>query len=145
MVRSAAFFDVHFVILSAEDSEARLTTSAYRVAEGGMEHVVFRRVKDTAGFLKGVSKHLVSIGTDIRARQRIGDLGAIIQEKGLLLKRKSPGRPGIALVMGNEETGLPQEVQDRCSVLVRIPGTGVVESLNVAQAAALFLHELFER
>jgi TrmH RNA methyltransferase len=144
MVRSAAFFDVHFVILSAEDGEARLTTSAYRVAEGGMEHVVFRRVRDTAGFLKGMAKHLVIIGTDVRARQRIGDLGAIIREKGSLLKRKSPGRPGIALVMGNEETGLPREVRDRCSVLVRIPGTGAVESLNVAQAAALFLHELFE-
>ena len=52
--------------------------------------------------------------------------------------------PGIALVMGNEETGLPREVKERCSVLVRIPGTGLVESLNVAQAAALFLHELYE-
>jgi tRNA G18 (ribose-2'-O)-methylase SpoU len=30
-------------------------------------------------------------------------------------------------------------------VLVRIPGTGAIESLNVASAAALFLHELYER
>jgi TrmH RNA methyltransferase len=35
-------------------------------------------------------------------------------------------------------------VKDHCSALVRVPGTGNIESLNVAQATALFLHELFE-
>ncbi|MDR1373574.1 MAG: RNA methyltransferase, partial [Treponema sp.] len=53
-------------------------------------------------------------------------------------------RPGIALVLGNEETGLSPEVKENCSALVRIPGTGNIESLNVAQAAALFLHEIYE-
>jgi TrmH RNA methyltransferase len=48
------------------------------------------------------------------------------------------------MVLGNEETGLPQEVKDRCQVMVRVPGTGLMESLNVAQVAALFLHEIFE-
>jgi len=28
--------------------------------------------------------------------------------------------------------------------LLRIPGTGNIESLNVSQAAALFLHTIFE-
>jgi TrmH RNA methyltransferase len=50
----------------------------------------------------------------------------------------------VALVVGNEETGLPRAVKDHCSALVRIPGTGLIESLNVAQAATLFLHELYE-
>jgi TrmH RNA methyltransferase len=146
MVRAAAFFDVFFVVISDADSEARLTTSAYRVAEGGMEHVTFRKVRDTAAFIKGASKHLVAIGTDIRARWRIRDLGTIIQGKAGSLKAGFPasGRPGIALVVGNEETGLPQDVQIHCSALVRIPGTGAVESLNVAQAASIFLHELYE-
>jgi TrmH RNA methyltransferase len=46
------------------------------------------------------------------------------------------------IVMGNEETGLSPEVKASCDHLVRIPGTGDVESLNVAQAATLFLYEL---
>jgi len=46
--------------------------------------------------------------------------------------------------LGNEETGLPDEVKDACTVLVRIPGTGLMESLNVAQAATLFMHRIFE-
>ncbi|GHT79179.1 RNA methyltransferase [Spirochaetia bacterium] len=142
MVRSAAFFDTHFVIISEADVEARLTTSAYRVAEGGMEHVTFRKVRSTAAFLKALSNQVITIGAEMRARWRIRDLPAIIQERSAALKTE---RPGIALVVGNEETGLPQTVQDHCSALVRIPGTGNIESLNVAQAATLFLHEIYER
>jgi TrmH RNA methyltransferase len=145
MVRSAAFFDAHFVILSEGDTEARLTTSAYRVAEGGMEHVSFRRVRATAAFLKSLSRVVVTIGAEPRARWRLRDLGGLIRSKAAALPELPPGgRPGVALVVGNEETGLPQEVRDNCSALVRIPGTGNIESLNVAQAAALFLHEIFE-
>ena len=151
MVRSAAFFGVPWVILSEEDAEARLTTSAYRVAEGGMEQVEFRRVEHTAALLRRLPPSVLTIGTDVQARRRIRDLAAIIRERREAGPMEPPsgggGRqalPGIALVMGNEETGLPREVKERCSVLVSIPGTGLVESLNVAQAAALFLHELYE-
>jgi TrmH RNA methyltransferase len=145
MVRAAAFFDVFFVVISEADTEARLSTSAYRVAEGGMEHVQFRSVRDTAAFIRGASKSLITVGTDPRARLRVRDLDAIIRSKGPALKAGAPGgRPGIALVVGNEETGLPQEVQTHCSALVRIPGTGFIETLNAAQAAAVLLYELYE-
>ncbi|MDR0583761.1 MAG: RNA methyltransferase [Treponema sp.] len=136
IARAAAFFDVHFVVLNENDSEARLTTSAYRVAEGAMEHLTVRKVGNTAAFLKDASKRLLVLGTDTRARQRVGDLGGIVKARR--------GRPGIALVLGNEETGLPQPVKDCCSCLLRIPGTGNIESLNVSQATALFLYHLFE-
>ncbi|MDR2434601.1 MAG: RNA methyltransferase [Treponema sp.] len=137
IARAAAFFDAHFIILNENDSEARLTTSAYRVAGGGMEHLTVRKVGNTAAFLKDASKQLLVLGTDTRARQRIGDLSGIV-------KAGRGGRPGIALVLGNEETSLPQPVKDRCSCLLRIPGTGNIDSLNVSQIAALFLYHFFE-
>ncbi|MDR2478512.1 MAG: RNA methyltransferase [Treponema sp.] len=147
IVRAAAFFDAHYIVINEHDGEARLSTSAYRVAEGGMEHVVIRKIGNTAAFLKDASKQILTIGTDIRSRRRIGDLGGIVQDR----QKKAETRggsgakmPGIALVLGNEESGLPQEVKDRCSCLLRIPGTGSIESLNVAQAAALFLNAIFE-
>ena len=148
IVRSAAFFDVSLVILassSAEENpddlsgEKSLTTSAYRAAEGGMEYVEFRSIRSPAAFLRNTSKQLISIGTDPRARIRIRDLSKILKEQ------KSLNRAGIVLVIGNEEVGLPREVKEHCSILARIPGTGVIESLNVAQATALFLQELYER
>ena len=146
IVRSAAFFDAPLVVLSGisaeDDSGLHLTTAAYRIAEGGMEHVRIRTIQNTSSFLKDASRRLVTIGADNRARQRICDLSALLREHSFT---RNPGttRPGTALVLGNEETGLPREVKDSCSVLVRIPGTGLMESLNVAQAANLFLYELF--
>jgi TrmH RNA methyltransferase len=158
IVRAAAFFDAYFIVISefeaktmAADSRPteklpqerlpperlpppRLSTAAFRAAEGGMEHVVVRSVRKTASFLRDASKKLFTIGTGPRARLRIGDLPAIMKE------RKS----GVALVLGNEEAGLPEEVKLHCSSLLRIPGTGSMESLNVAQAAALFLHAIYE-
>ena len=139
VIRAAAFFDTRYIIISEKDTEARLSTSAYRVAEGGVEHVMVRSIRNTAAFLREASRHLLTIGADIRARQRVGDLPRIIGEK-----QKGKNRPGIVLVLGNEETGLPADVKDACSVLLRIPGTGIMESLNLAQAAALFMQKIFE-
>ena len=140
MVRSAAFFDAHFVVISEADEEARLTTGAYRVAEGGMEHVTFRKARDTVTLLKRLAPRVITVGAVPRTRLRLQDLDALIREKAA-----GCVRPGIAVVVGNEETGLPREVEARCDILLRIPGTGCVESLNVAQAATLFLHALYER
>jgi TrmH RNA methyltransferase len=158
IARAAAFFDVSFIVLNEKDSAfapppedteesenvLRLTTSAYRVAEGGMEHLTIRKISNTAAFLTDASKQLVTIGTDIRARMRISDLGGILKTRKQNEGLAPDSKYGIALVLGNEETGLPKNVKDQCSCLLRIPGTGNIESLNVAQAAALFLHAIFE-
>jgi TrmH RNA methyltransferase len=113
-----------------------------------MEHLLFRKVQNAPAFLKSALKATVVIGADHRARRRLRDLGAVIREKAEGLAKKglptTGGRPGILLTLGNEETGLPTDIKENCSALVRIPGTGNIESLNVAQAAALFLHELYE-
>jgi len=147
IARAAAFFDVSYIVLNEKDSsfedEVRLTTSAYRVAEGGIEHLTVRKIKNTNAFLEDASKRLLTIGTDTRARRRISDMGGIV--KSAKVKSDRHGRrPGIVLVLGNEETGLPKNVKDRCSCLLRIPGIGSIESLNVSQAAALFFHAIYE-
>jgi TrmH RNA methyltransferase len=135
IVRAAAFFGAHFVVLSETgENDARLTTAAYRVAEGGMEHVTIRSIKKTRSFLREASKKLFTIGTSPRARLRVRDLPALREGQA----------SGIALVLGNEEEGLPEEVTRHCSAIMRIPGTGNMESLNVAQSAALFLHTIYE-
>jgi TrmH RNA methyltransferase len=142
IARAAAFFDAHFLVINERDQEARLTTSAYRIAEGGMEHIVVRKVGNTAAFLKDASQRIITVATDVRARLRIGDLGAILAEKQK--KLKISGRAGIVVALGNEDSGLPVSVKNRCSCVIRIPGIGNIQSLNVAQTAALFLHELYE-
>ncbi|GAB1483309.1 RNA methyltransferase [Treponema sp.] len=150
IVRSAAFFGVRLIVLSEADEAARLSTSAYRVAEGGMEHVAFRRVRDTGAFLRDARNDLVVIGADHRARNKLKELPALIAKARVKLYGAASARhglgasSGIAIVLGNEERGLSDEAKAACTLLARIPGTGDVESLNVAQAATLFMHELYE-
>jgi tRNA (cytidine32/uridine32-2'-O)-methyltransferase len=49
-----------------------------------------------------------------------------------------------ALVFGNERTGLPVEIADRCHRVLRLPTPGPVESLNLASAVAVTLTLLAE-
>ena len=48
----------------------------------------------------------------------------------------------IALVLGNEEIGVSLDAREACRRRVRILGAGPVQSLNVAQAAAVLLAAL---
>jgi 23S rRNA (guanosine2251-2'-O)-methyltransferase len=48
----------------------------------------------------------------------------------------------LALVMGNEGSGLRRLTAELCDYLVRIPMAGVVESLNVSVATGVCLFEI---
>jgi RNA methyltransferase, TrmH family len=51
----------------------------------------------------------------------------------------------LALVLGNEATGLPPSLSGRLDGAVTIPMTGRVESLNVSTAAAVLCFEVLRR
>ncbi len=129
IVRSAAFFGAETIILSDEDDQARISTSMYRVAQGGMEFVSLWKIPDVAWLLRRIPEPFVSIGADHRSDIDIDGMPALFTGKGKPL-----------IVLGNEETGLSGETRSLCDHLVRISGTGRIESLNVAQAATVFLH-----
>jgi tRNA/rRNA methyltransferase len=46
-----------------------------------------------------------------------------------------------ALIFGNERFGLPNEIVERCNVLINIPANPDYSSLNLAQAAQVLLYE----
>ena len=48
----------------------------------------------------------------------------------------------IAIVVGNEHSGLSEEAKKLCDVLVKIPMRGMLESLNVSVASAVFVSEI---
>lgn len=48
----------------------------------------------------------------------------------------------IALVFGNETTGVTDEVMNQANIKIQIPMSGPVESLNVAVAAGISLYEM---
>ena len=54
-------------------------------------------------------------------------------------------RLGCAIVIGGEATGLRKLVRENCDVLVTIPTTDHVESLNASVAGALVMYEVFRQ
>ena len=47
------------------------------------------------------------------------------------------------VLMGNEQSGLPQDVEAACDELVRIPMMGKADSLNMASAASVMIYEVW--
>ena len=54
------------------------------------------------------------------------------------------GKRGV-IVMGNEQSGLPPELEAACETLARIPMRGGADSLNLAQATALMTYEAWRQ
>ena len=51
----------------------------------------------------------------------------------------------VALVLGNEEDGLPRATLSACETVVTLRGRGHVQSLNVSGTAAILIHALLAR
>ncbi len=47
------------------------------------------------------------------------------------------------LLMGNEQSGLPEEMEARCDRLVRLPMQGRADSLNLACASAVMIYDIW--
>ncbi len=135
IARTAGFFGISKIVIPVDPAAALPGEAAFRVAEGGLEAVEVVRVPRLAAF----ARELAGAGYDVvGAATRGGRLGAAGPAHS--------GRPRpIALVMGNEEHGLAQDVAAACTRLVTIPGQGAVESLNVSVAAAVLMWELIVR
>jgi TrmH RNA methyltransferase len=138
VVRTAAFFGVEHLVIPEHPEQALPGEAAYRVAEGGMEHVEIHAVGSLVEFIRSLRPFYLVIGAAVRGAAPI--LAARPSGPG----ETAPPRP-VALVLGNEEHGLAPEVAGACEMLVRIPGRGAIESLNVSAAAAVLCWEYFGR
>ncbi len=130
IIRSAAFFGIKNIIIPQDESQSFITTSSYRVAQGGMEFVNIFTCKSSVDFLKGYKNQFVSIGTDLQAKKSAYELQKICANKNALI------------VLGNEENGISNEVRKACDELIIIPAKSSMDSLNVAQAASIIFYEL---
>jgi TrmH family RNA methyltransferase len=54
-------------------------------------------------------------------------------------------RPPLAMLLGSEGSGLPDDLLAAADLTVAIPMTGTAESLNLAVAAGILLYELPRR
>jgi TrmH RNA methyltransferase len=127
IVRSAAFFGVDRLVMSDHPAQAGVSDAVYRVAEGGLEHVQLFKTAGLPAALRQLRAGYRVVGTALGRGRTLGTL---------------PRDRPIAIVLGNEERGLDGATLDACDELVTIPGSGWVQSLNVAATAAVLMHEL---
>jgi len=124
MLRSAAHFGASAILLPKASTLA-LSGAAARVAEGGAEAVPF-----------------VRLGRDDNAIAQLRGAGfalaATVVRGGADLFATTLSRR-LVYVLGAEGEGMDAGLASACDLRLSIPGTGAVESLNVAAATAVLL------
>lgn len=130
VLRSAAHFGADAVLV-ARDSGLGLSGSVCRVAEGAAEQVPIVALDDA--------------GQSLQALRQAGFqvLATHVREGSSLFAYPVPGR--VVFVLGAEHAGIPDALLRALPERIQIPGTGAVESLNVATAAGIIMAEHYRR
>lgn len=126
ILRTCAHFGVRFV-LGAQGRLPRLSPSACRVAEGGAEAV-----------------DLVALDRPLKQLKELRRLGFLLAATAVdrgdsLYQVRFPARTLLAL--GAEVEGISKPIAEAADLLLTIPGSGAVESLNVGIACAVMVSE----
>ncbi len=130
ILRSAAHFGVAGILLPRESTLA-LSGAAARVAEGGAEQVPLVRMGQT----DNAAAQLRNAGFSLVA--------TVVRGGDDLFAATLPQR--LVYVMGAEGEGMDAQLAAACDTRLSIPGSGAVESLNVAAATAVFLAQWKQR
>lgn len=126
IVRSAECVGAAGAVIPNKRS-AHVTAATYKSSAGAIAHLKLAEVPNIARALE----KLKGAGFWVVAATEHAD--------DLLWDTNMEGR--IALVLGNEQSGVSDLVRKGCDMECRLPLCGDVASLNVAQAATAFMYE----
>ena len=128
VIRSAAAFGAQGVVIP-ERRSAQMTAAAWKTSAGAAARVPVAKVTN----LNRTLKQFAQAGFTVAGLAG----GAEADVAGF------PGADGpVLLVVGTEGEGLSRLVRENCVVLVNIPISSEVESLNASVAAAIALYEV---
>ena len=126
IIRTANAAGVHGIILPKRGA-CGLTATVYKTAAGACEYMKIARVVNISAAIEFLKENNVWIyGTAGEAENDIYDTDL---------------RGAVALVLGDEGSGLSRLVRERCDCLVKIPMAGEITSLNISVAAAVAMYE----
>jgi len=126
-LRTADAAGVHLVVI-CKDRSASITPVVRRAASGAAETLTVIQATNLARVLRTLKKHGIWLA------------GTSDEATDSLYATDLTGP--LALVMGNEGSGLRHLTAEICDYLVRIPMAGQVESLNVSVATGVCLYEI---
>jgi 23S rRNA (guanosine2251-2'-O)-methyltransferase len=134
MFRSADAFAVKKIFLcgySAYPIDKQITKIA-KTALGAEKTVPFEHCWQTATLIKNLKK------------QKINIVALELTKDAVPLNKFKPKFP-LAIIVGNEVTGITKAILKQVDKIVFIPMQGAKESLNVAIATSIALHEVSEK
>ncbi len=130
ILRTASCTGVHAVVIPVKGS-ALLNSDTVKSSAGAIYTLPICRSEN----LKDSIDYLKNSGLKILAATEKGE--------EVYYNEKLTGP--VALIMGSEGEGISPEYLKRSDLLVRIPMTGTIDSLNVSVAAGVLLYEIFRQ
>ena len=130
ILRTASCTGVHAVVIPVKGS-ALLNSDTVKSSAGAIYTLPICRSEN----LKDSIDYLKNSGLKILAATEKGE--------EVYFNEKLTGP--VALIMGSEGEGISPEYLKRSDLLVRIPMTGTIDSLNVSVAAGVLLYEIFRQ
>ncbi len=125
IIRSAECAGAHGVVIGKRRS-ASVTAATVKASAGATEHVKIARVVN------------IGVAIDEVKRAKLWVAGADMS--GTSMYKQGLNGP-LALVIGNEGTGMSRLVSEKCDFLVSIPQSGEIGSLNAGVAAGVLMFE----
>jgi len=132
ILRSARCFDIDLVIITAYNMP-QINSSVIRSSAGMSEYVnilTVTNINQTIAQLK--DSGFYTIGMECNTKSR--NISDIVKENQKL-----------AFVMGSEGSGMRPSIKESCNELVQIKIHKDADSLNVSNAAAIMMYELFKK
>ncbi|MBI2916108.1 MAG: 23S rRNA (guanosine(2251)-2'-O)-methyltransferase RlmB [Elusimicrobia bacterium] len=130
IIRSAVCFGCHAVVLPKWRS-AGVTETVMRSSSGALAHLTVAHVSNLNVAIERLrEKGFCIVGADA--------------DSPVTIPAAQWTYP-VALLLGNEHRGIKPVLKKNCDVLVSIPQSQRLSSLNVASAATIFFYEIYRR
>ncbi|MES2689488.1 MAG: 23S rRNA (guanosine(2251)-2'-O)-methyltransferase RlmB [Bacteroidota bacterium] len=127
IARSAYCAGVHALVIPDQGS-AQITDDAIKTSAGALHHIPVCREKNMKTVMELLNQSgLLTVGCSEKGKGMLHQVDLSIP---------------VAIIMGNEETGISDEIMKRCTQLARIPLDLGVQSLNVSVAAGIAAYEV---
>ncbi|GAB6992513.1 23S rRNA (guanosine(2251)-2'-O)-methyltransferase RlmB [Paenibacillus pini] len=131
ILRTADCTGAHGVIVPKRRS-AQITATVSKTSAGAVEYVPVARVTNLSQTMDQLKeKGVWIVGTDLEAVQDMYETNVF----------DGP----VAIVIGNEGKGIGRLIREKCDVLVKLPMSGRINSLNASVAAGVVMYEVLRR
>lgn len=130
IIRTAETAGVHGIIIPKRRA-ASVNATVTKTSAGAIEYMKIARVNNLNETIKKLKEEgLWIIGTEMNAKTKYYDQDL-----------KGP----IAIVIGNEGTGISSLVKKNCDILINIPMKGKINSLNASVSTGIILYEALKQ